>query len=60
MIDIGMLEPMPYDNCPYRIPESGLEPFKKGRDLGLDIICDGILNDKEFIYPAELKNTVTL
>lgn len=53
MIDIGILEPMPFDNCPYRIPELGLESFKKGSDLGLDVVCDGILSGNEFIFPAE-------
>lgn len=53
MIAVGMLEPMPFENCPYKIPEIGLAGFDQGADLGLDIICDGILNDGDFVFPAE-------
>lgn len=60
MIDIGMLEPLPFDNCPYRIPESGLAPFEPGKDLGLDVVCNGILKGDEFIFPAELQNNKML
>ncbi|MBP7860904.1 capsule biosynthesis protein [bacterium] len=56
MIELGMLEPMPFENCPYRISEVGISGFDKGADLGLDIICDGILNNSSFVFPAENRN----
>ncbi|MGH7380672.1 MAG: capsule biosynthesis protein [Candidatus Methylomirabilales bacterium] len=49
---------------PFMVPTSGWPPFKlelsgiddllPGRSVGLDVICNGILNGDEFIYPAEL------
>lgn len=49
---------------PMVVPNEGFPPFKinleagasdiaKGKSLGLDVICDGILEGKEFIYPDE-------
>lgn len=38
---------------PYRIGIDGLEELLPGGDGGLDVICDGILKQSEFIYPAE-------
>jgi glycosyltransferase involved in cell wall biosynthesis len=32
---------------------SGLQDLSSGKEPGLDIICNGILNGDEFIYPAE-------
>lgn len=55
MIPIGMLEAQPYDNAPYRIPSLGLSGFSAGADLGLDIVCDGILTGSDFVYPMEEK-----
>ncbi|MCW5824486.1 MAG: capsule biosynthesis protein [Cyanobacteria bacterium TGS_CYA1] len=56
MIELGMLEPMPYENCPYRIPKIGISGFDAGSDLGLDIICNGILNNSSFVFPAETRS----
>lgn len=38
---------------PYRIQITGPDDLLPGRDLGLDIICDGIMKGTDFIYPAE-------
>ena len=38
----------------YELKLSGLDDLLPGRSVGLDVICDGILNGGEFIYPAEL------
>jgi hypothetical protein len=27
--------------------------LRAGTDRGLDVICDGILSEKPFVYPAE-------
>ena len=37
----------------FRLELESIEQLLPGRDPGLDVICDGILNGKEFIYPAE-------
>jgi hypothetical protein len=52
MIPIDGIEPA--DGFPpYNISESDLNHLMPGQDKGLDVICDGILNKAEFIYPAE-------
>lgn len=39
---------------PFKIKlENGGKDLAKGQSLGLDVICDGILEGKEFIYPDE-------
>ena len=38
---------------PFRLELESIEQLLPGRDLGLDVICDGIMNGTEFIYPAE-------
>lgn len=42
---------------PYGIKIDGLNDLLPGNDPGLDIICEGILQGREFIYPAELINS---
>lgn len=37
----------------YKITLRSMEELKPGKSSGLDIICDGILNGTDFIYPAE-------
>jgi hypothetical protein len=39
---------------PYTLELSGLDDLSPGRSIGLDVVCNGILNGGEFIYPAEL------
>src|SRR5215475_1599377 len=51
--------PLPFmvptgDWPPYELKLSSLDDLLPGRSVGLDVICDGILNGSEFIYPAEL------
>lgn len=38
---------------PFQVKVNSLESIMPGKDKGLDIICDGILNGEPFIYPAE-------
>lgn len=39
---------------PYEVKLSTIDDLSPGRSVGLDVICNGILNGDEFIYPAEL------
>jgi len=41
----------------YRNRLSSLQELLPGRSKGLDIICDGILKETDFIYPAEQYST---
>jgi hypothetical protein len=38
---------------PYRVALDSIEELLPGRQPGLDVICDGILEGSPFIYPAE-------
>ena len=38
----------------FQLDIESLQQLLPGREPGLDVICDGIMNGKEFIYPAEL------
>lgn len=38
----------------FKLEVSGIDDLLPGRSVGLDVICNGILNGDEFIYPAEL------
>ncbi len=38
---------------PYRLALKSLRDLDEGSDRGLDVICDGILHGKEFVYPSE-------
>ena len=35
---------------PYRVSVRSLDDLSPGRDPGLDLICDGILNGRAFVY----------
>jgi hypothetical protein len=38
---------------PYELDLKSISQLLPGADPGLDVICDGILNGSEFVYPAE-------
>ena len=42
---------------PIRVNVKRLSELLPGKDLGLDVICEGILENKPFIYPAEQLQT---
>lgn len=52
MIPIEFMEPAKGDP-PYKVKIKSLEDLMPGKSKGLDIICEGILNGSDFIYPAE-------
>jgi hypothetical protein len=52
MIPVNCISPTNYFP-PFKIDVNSIADLIPGKDLGLDIICDGILNGGEFIYPAE-------
>jgi len=41
------------DWCPYGVRIDGLDDLLPGKDPGLDVICESIIQGNEFIYPAE-------
>jgi hypothetical protein len=53
MIPVKLAAPVP-EWPPFRVEAGSVAQFEPGADVGLDIICDGILNERPFIYPAEL------
>lgn len=55
VLPVEVVEPMPYENAPYRIKEQPLSALNIGADEGLDIACNGILKKTPFIYFAEEK-----
>jgi len=52
MIPISQMEPTGGEPQ-FKVAISTLDDLLPGKCLGLDIICDGILNGAPFIYPAE-------
>jgi hypothetical protein len=52
MIPLSFMEPST-GPAPYRLEIQSLDQLLPGREVGLDVICDGILEGTEFIYPAE-------
>ncbi len=52
MIPLEFFEPTGA-NPPYRINLHDLDQLLPGRSKGLDVICNGILDGNDFIYPAE-------
>ena len=52
MIPLGLMQPVE-GKPPYKINVSNLGELLPGVDSGLDIICEGILSESPFIYPAE-------
>jgi hypothetical protein len=45
---------------PYRLNLSGIKPLQNGGDPGLEVICRGILNGADFVYPSEEFATLPL
>lgn len=39
---------------PYKVELKNLKSLKKGASKGLDIVCDGIIDQQDFIYPDEI------
>jgi hypothetical protein len=52
MIPLKVMEPVE-GYPPNRLVLQDLTDIEPGRCKGLDVVCDGILNDSDFIYPAE-------
>lgn len=52
MIPLKSVEPTSFFP-PFEVNLSGIAQLDVGNDKGLDVICNGILNGTEFIYPAE-------
>lgn len=56
VLPVTVVESQSFENAPYRIKEQSLSNLGPGKDEGLDIACEGILNrNSPFIYPAEKK-----
>ena len=49
MIPLSMTRPVSRWR-PYEIDIAGLEALRPGRDPGLDVICNGILQGTDFVY----------
>ena len=52
MIPLEFMHPSTSD-VPYRVVLRSFRELEPGRSRGLDVICDGILRNRPFIYPAE-------
>ena len=52
MIPLEFMEPGKGD-VPYRLSLRSLRDLHPGRSLGLDVICEGILDNCPFTYPAD-------
>ncbi len=53
MIPINFVDQEPTGWKPYRFALDRLNDLQSGRDPGLDLVCAGILNGTEFVYPSE-------
>lgn len=52
MIPVDLVKPTS-GWLPYRLDVAGLSEILPGRNIGLDVICKGILEGSEFLYPEE-------
>jgi hypothetical protein len=57
MIPLEFMEPSK-GAVPYRVSLRSFRELSPGRSLGLDVICDGILDGRPFIYPADDRPTL--
>jgi hypothetical protein len=57
-VQINFMEPSA-SGVPYRVDIKDLGDLMPGRDVGLDVVCRGILDGGEFIFPAETYIGVT-
>jgi hypothetical protein len=53
MIPLSFVERVEGTTAPFALTIRGLGDLLPGRDEGLDVICDGILNGTPFVFPAE-------
>ena len=51
-VPINFMEPSAA-GVPYKVDIKDLGDLMPGRDVGLDVVCSGILEGSEFIFPAE-------
>ena len=54
MIPLEFVQPTRGARFGFEVTLDSVEELAPGRSLGLDVICDGILDGADFIYPAEL------
>jgi hypothetical protein len=52
MIPLEFMQPS-RDDVPYRVSLRSFRELARGRSRGLDVICEGILRNQPFTYPAE-------
>lgn len=58
MVPLKVVKPIVGGWSPYGLDLKGLADVEPGADRGLDVMCDGILYGREFVYPAEQLRTV--
>lgn len=57
MIPLEFMQPSKGD-VPYRVSLRSFRELAPGRSRGLDVICQGILHGRPFIYPAEIEPAI--
>jgi hypothetical protein len=57
MIPLEFMEPF---KSLYKPRLKAIDELTPGKSKGLDVICNGILNEDDFIYPAEQKMGIKL
>ena len=53
MIPLPFMKESNQGLTPYKLDLKSISQLLPGADPGLDVICDGILNGSDFVYPAE-------
>lgn len=59
MIELKIFEKKPNAWPPYELVSHNSEILKPGHCQGLDIICDGILEGRPFVFPAESNQKIS-